>query len=128
MITRIITLPKANYQGYIWYSDRTEPEIIENEFELELSSETNPFIAEAFLLDIEKQISYSIKFVDGNYIFNVFKLDDADFKNYKTYEGNRMGNRGLKFSQRWKEVRDELCCGMMTRIPAEMVFVGFDKE
>lgn len=128
MVTKYLTLPKANYQGYIWYSDRSEPEIIETEFHIDIASDTNPFIAEAFLLDIDRQISHSIKFVDGEYLFNSFKLNDEDYSNYKVYKGNHMNNRDLRFTQRWKTVKDSLCCDMITRIPAEMVFVGFDKD
>lgn len=104
------------------------PEIIEEEFSLEISSDINPFIVEAFLLDTDNKLSHSIKYVDGNYIFNSFKLDDSDFSNFKVYESNRMGGIGLKFTQRWKTEADELCCGMNTLVPSEMVFIGFDKE
>ena len=128
MVTRTIALPKAKYQGYIWFSDSTKPEIIDKEFSLDISSETNPFIAEAYLMDEDKQISYSIKFVDGNYLFNPFRIDENDLHNFKVYEGKRMNGIRLRFTQRWKEVKDELCCGMTTRIPAEMVFVGFDNN
>ena len=128
MKTKEISLPQANYQGYIWFSDRSNPEIIDGDFCLEVSQDSDPFIAEAYLLDMEKHISHSIKFVDGEYLFNSFQLGKEDYTDYKVYEGNRMEGRGLRFSQRWKTVQDELCCGMETQVPAEMVFVGFDKD
>ena len=82
MVTRTIALPKAKYQGYIWFSDSTKPEIIDREFSLDISSETNPFIAEAYLMDEDNQISYSIKFVDGNYLLNKFGIVENVVNNF----------------------------------------------
>ena len=128
MITKAITLPQAKYQGYIWLSDSTKPEIIDGDFSLNILDETNPFIAEAFLMDEDRDISYSIKFIDGKYLINKFDIDDNDRRDYNIYFGKRMDGRKLRFTQRWKEVKDELCCGMTTRIPAEMVFIGFEND
>jgi CRISPR type III-associated protein (TIGR04423 family) len=121
---------KAIYEGYIWYSNEKEPEVIDNkDFEINIPDTQNPFIIEGQLFDRNNQKSYSIKFVDGEYLVTTYDLSKQG-NNYekKEFLSNRMDNRILLFRQYWKEEKDELCCGMTTLHPAEFVFVGFKKD
>jgi len=122
-------IEKSKYEGYLWYSDKKEPQVLNNEvFELEIADSSNPFIVEGQLFDGQKSIS--IKYVDGKYFFNTYDLNALDgvMQEQKFYS-HRMGGKQLKFRQIWKEQPDELCEGMQVLQPAELVFVGFnDKE
>ncbi len=119
---------KSKYEGYLWYSDKPNPEVLNgNEFEIELYSEQNPFLIEGQLFDGKKSIS--IKYVDGQYFVKEFTIDPNDFNNkdYKIKEfiSNEMDSKKLKFLQFWREEPDPLCDGMNVLTPAELVFLGF---
>lgn len=126
-------IEKSIYDGYIWYSDKSEPEVFqEKDFEFDTDKIDNPFIIEGQLYDDQKMISYSIKFVDGKYICKKYEVESTDFNKkdveIKTFHSNRMDNLKLQFLQYWKEEDDELCEGIKVLQPKELVFVGFVKE
>lgn len=126
-------IEKSIYDGYIWYSDKSEPEVFqEKDFEFDADKIDNPFIIEGQLYDDQKKISYSIKFVDGKYICKKYEVESTDFNKkdveIKTFHANRMDDLKLQFLQYWKEEDDELCEGMKVLQPAELVFIGFVKE
>lgn len=121
-------IEKSKYQGYLWYSDKKEPQVLNNEvFELEIADSSNPFVIEGQLFDGQKSIS--IKYVDGKYIVNTYDLDALDgvMQEQKFYS-HRVDGKQLKFRQIWKEQPDELCEGMQVLQPAELFFVGFNNE
>lgn len=124
-------IEKSKYQGYLWYSNDKKPHIINNEeFEIEKSETENPFIIEGQLYDKAKRVSYSIKFVDGEYIIKEYRLDDLKDADYteQTFYANRRDDKRLLFYQYWKEEPDGLCEGMKVLQPAELVFVGFKNK
>lgn len=124
-------IEKSKYQGYLWYSDQKEPKVIDNkEFELEISDNENPFIVEGQLFDGINSIS--IKYVDGSYIVNKYKVKDEDYNSpntVKEFLPNRMaGVEKLRFLEYWRPQKDSLCEDMEVLQPAELVFVGFNNE
>lgn len=126
-------IEKSIYDGYLWYSNDPNPVVLKNEEkEILLTDEENPFIIEGQLYDRVRMRSYSIKFVDGKYICNEYEVKSSDFNksdvDIKTFYANRMDNLKLQFLQYWKEEVDELCEGMKVLQPKELVFVGFVKE
>ena len=122
-------IEKSKYQGYLWYSDQSEPKVLKNEdFELEISETANPFIVEGQLFD--GKISISIKYVDGKYIVHKKEVKAEDFNNVNVEEMEFIPNRivgvsKLKFLQYWEAQTDDLCKEMPVLQPAELVFVGF---
>lgn len=120
-------IEKSKYEGYLWYSDKNEPDIIDNntEFELEITDTKNPFIIEGQLYDGEKSIS--IKHVDGQYIVKEYDMSNLKTleKEPKSFKANRM-KRWLNFNQYWRAGNDSLCENMEVLQPAELVFIGFD--
>ncbi len=120
---------KSIYEGYIWWSDKSTPDLYLNEeFGINLDETENPFIVEGQLFD--GTISYSIKYIDGKYIVNEFDIRKlAQFESTpKSYVSNRMGSETyLQFNQYWRPVPDPLCENMSTLQPAELVFTGFKK-
>lgn len=130
-------IEKSKYQGYLWYSHKNEPDIIDNnvEFELEISNTDNPFIIEGQLYDGTKSIS--IKFVDGKYIKKEYIVPEVDKKYPKEYVQTKRylaNSRMFKDSkvtplyckQYWQPEKDQFCEDMYVLQPKEFVFVGFN--
>lgn len=137
-------IPRGSYVGYIWLSDEAKPIIIPEQNDrydleqdgLDFSSDQNPFVIEGLLFDASRNLSITIKYVDGGYIVNEYSVDrlaSSDFKEV-TYQSHRMDGRKLKFRQYWEESEDEFCDdpqearGMKTLRPGKLVFVGFDNK
>ena len=100
-----------SYEGYLWMSDQEEPKVYDNE-PITLPKEgDNPFIVEGQLFNKAEGLSYSIKYVDGQYIVQEYTVTEADKENPdnepKNYESNRMGDRKLMFLRYWEEILDE---------------------
>lgn len=121
-----------NYEGYTWWSNSQKPIVyIANETLPNWPVNTdNPFIVEGNLFDKINQLSYSIKYIDGDYLvmrFDLNELKDSDFI-LKSYLPNRFPNeiQSLCFKEFWKAMPDEFCNDMQVLKPAETVFVGFN--
>jgi len=123
----------ANYEGYLWWSNAQKPIVFCNETLPNWPGETdNPFIIEGNLVNKENSLSYSIKFVDGEYLayrFDLKELDDKEFIS-KAYLPNRFPSevKKLCFKEFWRSVSDEFCEDMQVLKPAETVFIGFNCE
>ena len=75
-----INIQLRNAQGYLWYSDQTEPETYNNKpVELILDEKRNHFIIEGQLYSDEEKKSISIKFIDGNYIVKTYDFNARRF-------------------------------------------------
>ena len=121
-----------NYEGYIWWSDSQKPTIYnigESLTNWPMNTD-NPFIADGNLYDKVNQLSYSIKFADGNYIVMRFDLNELKNTEYilKSYLPNRFPDeiKKLCFKEFWKAELDEFCNDMQVLKPAETVFIGFN--
>ena len=125
------------YHGYYWMSNQNKPNVLNGEnFTLELKNGSNPFVIEAQLYDKSKEISYSVKYFDGEY--HILRHDINELKGEKNteidellFESKRMDGKVLKFNRFWHEDDEEddingLLCDMKTLEPKEMVFVGFE--
>lgn len=137
-IMKVNNIEPGTYEGYIWMSDQKTPETYlgaDVPTNL-LEPGKNPFVIEAELYDREKQISYQIKFVDGEYLVHKWVEVSADVKKPEytllTYYANRVGeDKGMKdlklnFLQHWEEENDPECVGMAVLQPKELIFVGFN--
>lgn len=135
--------PGQNYQGYLWWSNASSPQVYQNQQLPEWPDEkVNPFIVEGQLYNKSNNKSYSIRFVDGNYLINFFDLNELKEFEFidKKYLPNRFpdGIQKLCFKEFWRPVKDKLCGskigeenekefeGMDVLQPAEVVFVGFN--
>ncbi len=117
-------------EGYLWWSDQQEPKVYQDEqIDIILDETKNPFVVEGQLYDKEEKKSYSIKYVDGQYLINIYEVEDSDLTNMdnesKRFLSNRMGGRWLEFLRYWEEKNDENCMGMPVLTFTKNVFVGF---
>ena len=120
-------------EGYLWWSNQQEPKIYESEsVDLRLDETLNPFVVEGQLFDKEEKKSYSIKYVDGQYLIYINKVEDKDLTNpdneTKCYLSNRMGDRWLRFLRYWEEKEDENCMNMPVLTLTKNVFIGFKEK
>lgn len=121
-----------NCEGYLWWSDQQEPEIYDGKaVDVCLDETKNPFVVEGQLYDKEG-MSYSIKYVDGQYLINKYKVETVDLTNkdneLKSFLSNRMGDRWLKFLRYWEEKRDKNCMDMPVLTFTKNIFVGFKEK
>ena len=120
-------------KGYLWWSDQPKPKVYQDEsIDICLYEAKNPFVVEGQLYDEENKESYSIKYVDGKYHINKYKVNESDLINQdnevKSYLSNRMDDRWLKFLRYWEEKEDENCMGMPVLTLTKNVFIGFDEK
>lgn len=120
-------------EGYLWWSDQQEPKIYDgNALDICLDETMNPFVVEGHLYDKETKESYSIKYVDGQYLINIYKVADEDLVNSanetKSYLSNRMGDYRLRFLRYWEEKEDENCMDMPVLTLTKNVFIGFKEK
>ena len=120
-------------EGYLWWSDQQKPKVYQDELiDICLDETENPFVVEGLLYDEENKESYSVKYVDGLYLINKYKVDESDFINIdneeKSYLSNRMDGRWLKFIRYWEEKEDRNCMDMPVLTLTKNVFIGFDER
>lgn len=124
-------IPDLNYEGYLWYSDKSKPEIINSEKPFEKSMlKVLPFVIESNLWAEKEKISISIKNIDGEYQIFKYHLNDVNIKtNSQTYLAHDLGEV-IEFTlfQHWTEEEDPLCEGMKTLVPSWTAFTGFIKN
>lgn len=118
-------------EGYLWWSDQQKPKVYQDELiDICLDETKNPFVVEGLLYDEGNKESYSIKYVDGQYLINKYKVVESEFTNpdnqIKSYLSNRMDDRWLKVLSYWEEKEDENCMGMPVLTLTKNVFIGFD--
>lgn len=126
---------QALYEGYIWWSDKTNPEILKGQpFAPELTDGINPFVIEGQLWDEENGISLSIRYADGHHVIISHSVTKEDLKSNDNpkpefYIRHRIEGTGrLRFLRYWKTEADEYCEGFETLRPDKLVFVGFEKS
>jgi CRISPR type III-associated protein (TIGR04423 family) len=127
------TINIKNCEGYLWWSDQQIPQVYQDEaLDICLDETKNPFVVEGQLYDRECRQSYSIKYVDGQYLIIIYNVAERDFANpdneQKDFLSNRMGDRRLKFLRYWEEKEDENCIGMPVLTFTKNVFVGFKEK
>lgn len=135
---RINEIKTLTYEGYLWMSDKENPTVYENESVTLPEEDANPFVVEGQLYNEKEGLSYSIKYVDGQYIVQEYEVTETDMKSpdnqVKTYLSNRMGEKKLQFLRYWEEVPDEDNFtdsnnpnGLPVLTQTKNVFIGFKK-
>lgn len=124
----LIIPPGSSVQGYFWLSNSERPVIVDGAFSgLSLLDYYNPFVIEAQLYDKATQMSYSIKYVDGQYFVQKIKVTEQIINDAKSYISKWDDNERLLFTTTWLKKQDPLCCNMGVLVPADFIFVGFKR-
>ena len=122
---------KLEFEGYYWYSNASEPEVLDNKpIPKEIFEKQLPFIVEGNFYNELTGISINIKNIDGEYLITQVNLNDLIQKNLteRTYLAHRLGDTKIKLVHYWEEsAPDELLADMTTLIPVWMAFKGFVK-
>ena len=125
---------QAKYEGYIWQSDQTQPQVLHGEeFDVEsLKDGVNPFVIEGQLWNADDGISISIRYVDGKHVKTCNKVTNEDLHGTSTvtperYISHIKGVGRLCFLRYWKAEKDEFCENFEALRPEKLVFVGFEK-
>ena len=96
-------IEKSTYQGYLWYSDKDQPKVLNNvDSEITLDETKNPFVIEGQLFDGKRSIS--IKYVDGKYIVKKYvlaELPKEDFTEQSLLAHRMKDVKSLNFRQYW---------------------------
>lgn len=128
---KISDIPTSgNYQGYLWYSDQQKPLVlIKESLPMLPDNNSNPFVIEGYLYNESDNLSYSIKYLDGEYLVYVYLNNDEDTYTNKSFITNRIDDsKRINFRQYWSSVKDEYCEGIDVLKPYAFVFVGFNTK
>lgn len=133
-----INIQLRNAQGYLWYSDQTEPRtFIDKDIELHLDEKINPFVIEGQLYSDEEKKSICIKFIDGKYIVKTYDFNARRFiapdsavmteGGVEQYIANSRLNlsQPLNFIRVWRTVKDNINDNWETLRPTGLVFKEF---
>lgn len=119
------------YQGYLWYSDAKEPEVIDNvPFTPDMLTPM-PFVVEGNLYSKDAGISIQIRNVDGDYHIAQIDLSNLEIGtfNKQTYIGHRTSDfPKYAMIEAWEKVQDEQLDGLTTLEPIWSAFYGFQKS
>lgn len=125
---------QAKYDGYIWMSDKTQPQVLNGEGYdvLSLVDGANPFVIEGQLWNAAERVSISIRNIDGKYIIKTHQVADSDLVKgndhvtLEEYIPHFAGTKKLYFLRYWEAREDEFCEHFKALVPAKLVFIGFN--
>lgn len=148
---------KGIFEGYLWESDKQEPNIYKGDnllLEKTFNNDENPFFIEGQLFDKTTGNSISIKYVDGEYKIKMYSVNTTDDGNIHFFELKEKGNKekedvwnevkcdvkdrhykgnsklkglNLHFYELWEDECDKACCNMTVLKATKVIFVGFDE-
>lgn len=133
-------IEKAIYQGYMWKSDERAPMIYDRvEFEFDLVDGENPFTVEGQLYNEDKDLSISVKFIDGKYVINIYDgkkrlflesdmsaaFEEGELEQYVPNCKMNLSDKALYFKRLWKVEKDGVNYGWETLCPSALIFKGF---
>ena len=118
------SIPKGNYEGYVWMSDQDKPEILNGQ-DIPRHIGGQSFIQEALLWDADKGRSVHVRHV-GQIQVVCYDLKDKHLNDEVSFLSHRMGDhKRLMFKRTWEEEKDPACADMEVLVPGELIFVGF---
>lgn len=134
-------IDSANYQGYLWYSDKLRPEVYPGDGtarQIILDDSDNPFVVEGNLYDKESNKSICIKYTDGRYHITVYDLealenDPDSVLEEESYLTNSRINQAKEcdisvHKRIWHAEEDKLNNDWKTFRPSGFAFVGFKEQ
>ena len=127
----IADIPDHKFEGYYWYSNAEEPQVIGEE-KIDVSIFTKlPFVIEANFYAKKENVSIQVKNIEGNYQVYCCNLNELPENNHcerQEYIAHDLGSvEKYIMLEAWEEKEDELLEDMKTLVPAWTAFVGFVK-
>jgi CRISPR type III-associated protein (TIGR04423 family) len=130
--TLLNELPKGRYEGYLWFSDSSTPEVLFNESFDFSTIGVNPFIVEGLLFD--RELNQSIHILHNNsykitlYPLNEIITEDAEIIT-KDFIAHRIKQvKRLVFKELWLPEPDENCEGLKVKTMKALIFCGFKTD
>ena len=123
-------IPKLTYEGYVWFSNKKEPKVLDKELFDSIHFEENSFIIEALLWNAEEETSIMVRHT-GKHHIQKFKLDELPTEYElveKVYLPHHLGKKVKKvcFKQLWLPEPDPLCEEMPVMTMKALIFTGFN--
>ena len=135
------------YSGYVWISNDPKPiVIIDNTYDFSKKFD-KAYIIEAYLYSKEKNLSISVKHLDGKDLISQIDLNGLDISKeneniskhryiadaaitnkYKEITDENKKVIYLDFIQYWDYEEDELCENLKVLKPTWVAFVGFETK
>lgn len=140
-INKLQEYSSYNYEGYLWYSDKTYPDVINGVVkDLQNKCSALPFIVEGYLYSKDNNLSIHIRNYDGKYHTGVYFLDKIETNTTELtpvkYLANKKlannsilpGIKFLKFTQVF-ELKEDIISKNNFKIwkPECKIFTGFEK-
>lgn len=125
-------IPKLTYEGYVWFSNKKEPQILDKALFDSILFEENTFIIEALLWNAEEEISIMVRHT-GKYHIQEFKLNELPTGHElveKVYLPHRLGDKvkHVCFKQLWIPESDPFCEEMEVITMKALIFTGFNSS
>ncbi|MFW6275617.1 MAG: TIGR04423 family type III CRISPR-associated protein, partial [bacterium] len=120
-------IPPRNYEGYIWFSDKTKPEIVNGSLP---QKPDKGFLVEGMLYNADNKISIMIRHTGDLHIdeFDLTNLpENSDLKEEKYYAHRIDNSKKMKFKQLWQLEKDSVNLGWDYFSMKALLFVGFEK-
>ncbi len=130
----IMKIKKSKYEGYLWYSDESSPNILLGDKDLVIMERPEAYIVEGMLWDSASLTSIRIDYHDGQQHIYETEIKPEDLQGsekttIEEYIPHRLpGVSILSFLRYWQPVADPLCEGFEVLSPSSLVFVGFKKQ
>jgi CRISPR type III-associated protein (TIGR04423 family) len=121
-------IPAGNqYEGYIWHSDAERPTVFRpgDDFTDSFSAAAIPFIIEGWLYDRMNNVSYAIRYLDGNYLRTEYDLSATNERPI-TYQAHDLQPvTQFQVVEHWAPEPDPNCADMEVLRHAWTAFAGF---
>ena len=121
-------IPNLDYQGYLWFSDDSHPEVIDTKNPFDAKKLTDlPFVVEGMLYAPKDKVSIRIVNFNGDYKIAKMELVEMPEDGQKTYLlKKRFGNHHrIKMYEHWEEQPDPINQNRPVLQPAWSAFIGF---
>lgn len=128
-ITALQSIPDLEYEGYLWYSNATEPKILEGQQFSPDQLTKLPFVVEGMLYAEKEKVSIRIVNIDGAYRIAKMTLEYIPKEYITTYFAKEQFGKNWKIQmyQHWVEKEDAINDNRLVLCPTWSAFVGFKK-
>lgn len=120
-------IPGFPFEGYLWKSNSSSPEIIDNRLVTPSELEDLPFVVEGLLFSEKERVSIRIVHLDGHYRIARMDLSEIpdEFEIYQLDKIKFIDKQALKLYQHFELLPDPVFPDNETWQPTWSAFIGF---